>query len=257
MLALLSAVATAHSPAFLWSGMRSNQNAGLWSEGDYHHEVSGAELQNAVAALASRTVAQPLVNKVPEVAPEVLTVFLHDELATDDVRTRGTSEFPVLQNLMAESPTSLEVPFTTRTGALRFDGATSVAAEQAERYLEQFPALSTNGKTDVLLIPLPANAPGKFAEHDALVGRVAAAVAKATKGNYVALLTGARSEDDVKHVTMRRQLASGDVEYGLRINAQLFAGLVVSFLLIVIFLNGFCCLFSLQTPKKFEEVKNA
>ena len=32
---------------------------------------------------------------------------------------------------------------------------------------------------------------------------------------------------------------------------------MVSFLLIIIFLNGFCCLFNLQTPKKFEEVKNA
>ena len=62
-----------------------------------------------------------------------------------------------------------------------FEGATRVAADEAERYLEQHPALATNGKTDVLLIPLPASGqPGKrgaaFLEHDALVGRVAAAV---------------------------------------------------------------------------------
>ena len=59
-----------------------------------------------------------------------------------------------------------------------------MAADQAERYLEQHPALATNGQADVLLIPLPASVQqgkqGKrvaFLEHDALVGRVAAAVA--------------------------------------------------------------------------------
>ena len=196
-------------------------------------------------------------------APEVLAVFLHDELATEDVRTHGTDAFPVLQKLMADSPASLSVPFTTRTASLSFEGATRVAADQAERYLEQHPALATNGKTDVLLIPLPASVqPGKrataFLEHDALVGRVAAAVGKATRGNYVALLTGmAGGADDVQHVTMRRQLADAEPQVGLRISPELMAGLMVSFLLIIIFLNGFCCLFSLQTPKKFEEVKNA
>jgi len=264
MLAIVFSVgythAGSHSPAFIWSG---RPGAGLLG-GDYLHEVTGTELQKTVEGLASGAVAQPLLNKVPAGTPEVLAVFLHDELATDDVRTHGTNAFPVLQKLMADSPTSLSIPFTTRTGSLSFEGATRVAADQAERYLEQNPTLATNGKTDVLLIPLrvdaranPLRAHG-FAEHDALVGRVAAAVAKATGGNYVALLTGARSHDGFKHVTMRRQLTEAETpQVGLRISPQLFAGLMVSFLLIVIFLNGFCCLFSLQTPKKFEEVKNA
>ena len=99
-----------------------------------------------------------------------------------------------------------------------FEGATRVAADEAERYLEQHPALATNGKTDVLLIPLPASSGGQpgqrgaaFLEHDALVGRVAAAVAKATGGNYVALLTGkAGGADDVQHLTMRRRLAEAE-----------------------------------------------
>ena len=30
-----------------------------------------------------------------------------------------------------------------------------------------------------------------------------------------------------------------------------------TFMLFLIFISGFCCLFSLQTPKKFDEVKAA
>jgi len=116
MFAVVSAAAaTSHSPAFLWSGRPS---AGLLG-GDYLHEVSGAELQNTVAGLVSGAVAQPLLNKAAASTPEVLAVFLHDELATEDVRTRGADAFPVLQKLMADSPSSLSVPFTTRSGALR------------------------------------------------------------------------------------------------------------------------------------------
>ena len=112
---LVAATVATHSPAFLWSGRPS---AGLLG-GDYLHEVSGAELQNTIAGLTSGAVAHPLVTKAAAVTPEVLAVFLHDELATEDVRTRGTDAFPVLQKLMADSPSSLSVPFTTRSGALR------------------------------------------------------------------------------------------------------------------------------------------
>ena len=115
MFAVVSAAAaTSHSPAFLWSGRPS---AGLVG-GDYLHELSGAELQNTVAGLVSGTVTQPLVTKAAA-KPEVLAVFLHDELATEDVRTHGTDAFPVLQKLMADSPSSVSVPFTTRSASLR------------------------------------------------------------------------------------------------------------------------------------------
>ena len=258
MLAIVSAAivsaaaASQHSPAFLWSG---RPGAGLLG-GDYLHELSGVELQNTVAGLASGAVTQPLVTKAAATKPEVVAVFLHDELATEDVRTHGSAGFPVLQKLMADSPSSLSVPFTTRPASLRFEGATRVAAEEAERYLEQHPALATNGKADVLLIPLPKKQDALL-EHDALVGRVSTALSKATGGNYVALLTGKAGGAEVQHVTMRRQLADADEPAGLRISPGLFAALAVSLLLLVIFLNGFCCLFSLQTPRKFEEPKAA
>ena len=231
MLAIVSAAAASqHSPAFLWSGRPS---AGLLG-GDYLHELSGVELQNTVAGLASGAVTQPLVTKAAATKPEVVAVFLHDELATEDVRTHGSAGFPVLQKLMADSPSSLSVPFTTRPASLRFEGATRVAAEEAERYLEQHPALATNGKADVLLIPLPKKQDALLEHdalvHDALVGRVSTALSQATGGNYVALLTGKAGGAEVQHVTMRRQLADADEPTSLRISPELFAGLAVSLL---------------------------
>ena len=67
----------------------------------------------------------------------MLTIFLHDELATDDVRALGSNAFPHMQKLMKDSPASLSVPFTTRTGPLRFDGATTVPADQAEQFMDR------------------------------------------------------------------------------------------------------------------------
>jgi len=250
-------LAAAHSPAFLWSG---RPNMGM-SGSDYLHEVSGVHLQQTVAGLARATSSLPLLS-TPAQAPEVQVVFLYDELSTDDVRSLGNSAFPKLQKLMADSPSSLSVPFTTRTSPLHFEGATNVPVASASEFLTNFPKLANNGKTDTMLIQLPTNVQSDkrdgYAELDEVVGRVTAAVAKATDGNYAALLTGATgSASDIEHITMRRRLATSESEVGLHITPELMAALLVSFLLILVFLNGFCCLFSLQTPKKFEEPKQA
>ena len=82
-----------------------------------------------------------------------------------------------------------------------------------EQFLTAFPELAENGKTDIMLIQLPSSVQaGKhdgLAEHDALVGRVTRAIAKATSGNYAALLTGlVGNKNDVELVTMRRRLAA-------------------------------------------------
>ena len=83
----LVASGAAHSPAFLWSG---RSGAGL-AGGDYLHEVSGADLQKTIAGLTTGAPAQgPLF--FPAKTPEVITIFLHDELTTEDVRTLGTRE---------------------------------------------------------------------------------------------------------------------------------------------------------------------
>ena len=54
----------------------------------------------------------------------------------------------------------------------------------------------------------------------------------------------------------RRLSAKAPVAY-LHTTPTLLTAQVVSLLLFIIFLCGFCCLFSLQTPRKFEEPKAA
>jgi len=248
-----------HSPAFFWSGRPGMGLAG----GDYLHEASGADLQRAVSAMGRAAAQEPLLSK-PAQSPEVQLVFLYDELGTEDVRTLGKSAFPKLHKRIAESPSSLSVPFTTRSKVpLRFEGATNVPVAKAEEHLANFPKLATNGKTDILLVQLPVRSEmdmvekrEHFAAQDDMVERVTEAVSKATGGNYAALLTGkAGASSEIAHLTTRRRLSDGELETGLPITPELMAALMVGFLLIIIFLNGFCCLFQLQTPKKFDEVK--
>ena len=53
----------------------------------------------------------------------------------------------------------------------------------------------------------------------------------------------------------RRLSASGAYKPYLHTGPTLLTAQLVSLILFIIFLSGFCCLFSLQTPKKFEENK--
>jgi len=86
---------------------------------------------------------------------------------------------------------------------------------------------------------------------DALVGRLSRAVDAGTHGRYVALLTSAVAPPG------KRKLAVTSPKSYLYIGPTLLTAYMVGLLLFVIFISGFCCLFSLQTPKKFEEVKAA
>ena len=127
----------------------------------------------------------------------------------------------------------------------------------AEEYLEARPEIFTNGATDLLVIDV-ASASGSpaasLAAQDALVGRVSRAVSRATNGRYAALVTGGGLKEPMG---ARRRLAAAATGAALRIDRDLLMALLVSLLLIVIFLSGFGCLFSLQTPRKFDEASKA
>lgn len=210
---IAGAGAAAYSPAFLWAG---RPGMGLVGNTDHLAEVHGAELQQAVAGWA-RASAAPLLSG-PVQAPEVQVIFLYDQLSTEDVRALGSTSFPKLHKLMVDSPSSLSIPFTTRVAPLTFEGATSVPLAAAETYLAENPSLVTNGKSDILLVQVPTSVQAgerDYPAQDAAIGRVAAAVAKATNGNYAALLTGANGNaKDIEYVTMRRRLSSSDVQVG-------------------------------------------
>ena len=80
---------------------------------------------------------------------------------------------------------------------------------------------------------------------------VALAVDAGTKGNYAAVLTAGT------HGAHRLLASVAESEPLLHTTPTLLTAQLVMLILMIIFFSGFCCLFSLQTPKKFDEVKNA
>ncbi len=259
-LALLPALlgASSHQPAFLWSS-RAKAFGGLAPSAENLSERPAADLEASVHALAGLQPAgagRALFEAETRRAgvPELQVVFLADGLRTDAVRQHGAS-LPHLGKLLKETPSSLSVPFIAPPTTPLFKGAPRVAADGAEAYLSEHANLLTNGVADILVVELGptvgAGAEALLRAHDEAVGRISKLVHERTAGNYAALLTGAES------VQRRRLQAAAPAAGALHTGPTLLAAQLISLLLLVIFMSGFCCLFSLQTPKKFEEVKQA
>jgi len=83
---------------------------------------------------------------------------------------------------------------------------------------------------------------------DELVHKLTSVISEGSHGNYAALLTGPPTSG-----AARRRLESSEMA-PLTIERDLLTALLIGAFLFVIFFSGFCCLFSLQTPKKFDEV---
>jgi hypothetical protein len=263
LLAVLSAVLSAsgpaeHSPAFWWSPQAI---AGLTRAEDVSRErlteATSADLERTVGALIGKRMAEqgsPLFAGRPATAPEVHLVFLAEGLQTDAVRKHG-ARLPALNALLEQSVSALSMPFTLQTQPRLFEDATRVAGNEAEAYFKAHSKLFSNGVPEVVVIELRAAAAATteevLASHDALIGRIARAVETGTQGRYAALLTGNSGAHGV------RRLAVAAPTVYLHTTPTLLTAQLICLALIVIFLSGFCCLFSLQTPKKFEENKSA
>ena len=81
----------------------------------------------------------------------------------------------------------------------------------------------------------------QLALHDAALARIVRAVDAGTRGNYVALLTSGPSA--------HRRLAVKAKSAYLHTSPTLLTAQLVMLILIIIFLSGFCCLFSLQVHR--------
>jgi len=254
--AVAAASAASYTPAFFWS---EKLDAGLGRDAQHLKEVSGAAIEHTMAAIANspaESTIESLLQNAPESAqPEVQLVFMLADLDTDAIRQHG-SAFANVQRLMQTSASSLTVPFTSRVEAdapSMFRTATRVAGNKAEDYLAAHPELFSNKAADLIVIelsPIQSSMAEALQAQDAFVGRISGIASKASGGNYAALLTGKGTHPQAA----RRQLQE-DAKPKLRITKNLLTALLVSFVLIVIFMAGFCCLFSLQTPRKFEDVR--
>jgi len=224
LLAALSlAAADEFAPAFAWNLPAKAPKA------DHFGEVSAADVERVIASAKGA---------------EVHLVFLAKGLETEAVRAAG-SALPAVEKLL-KSTSSLTLPFTTTHHSRLFDRAPRVQAAEAEPHFERNPALFSNGVPDVVVVQLQDAA---LAAQDALVARITRAVHEKSRGNYAALLTA-----DTDASAHARRL--GRVIYApayLHTGPTLLTAQVVCLILFIIFMSGFCCLFNLQTPKRFNE----
>jgi hypothetical protein len=254
-------VAAAHadySPAFLWS---DKLNLGVGHDAKHLHEMSPADLEHVVAAVQGQSgnTGRPLIQTTPpKDPPEAHLIFLLDDFHTETVREH-VSSLPNVHGFLQNSVSSASAPFTIRSEhqPALFQKAPRIPGAKAEAYIASHPELFTNGHPDLLVIEIESAAESPaatFAAQDALVGRVSRAVADATGGRYAALVTGDRNR--IQAMTTRRQLNTAGA-VGLPIDRDLLTALLVAIILFTVFISGFCCLFSLQTPRKFDDPTKA
>ena len=230
-----------YSPAFFWSPTASAEAAsGL----EHHAAVSGSDLEHLSSLLL----------KGAHTAPEVRLVFLAEGLDTEEVRQHGGALASV-EGLLHKSAASLTLPFTTAHDEKKLFARAAVRVRggaEAEQYFKTHAPLFSNGVTDTVVVELRAEGATieeQLAAHDATIDRVTRAVDAATSGHYAALLTATRGAE--ARAAHRRLAAKPKAAY-LHTHPTLLTAQLVMLILFVIFLSGFCCLFNLQTPKRFE-----
>lgn len=240
LLCALAGARASYSPAFFWSP-RSAPNSAV-APPEHLAAMSGLDVEHTAALL--------------EHGREVHVVFLAEGLSTEAVRQHG-DHLAVVNGLLQKSATSLTVPFTTSHDTELFANAARVSASGAEEYFKTHASLFSNGVADTVVVELPAAAgaaPAKQLEsHSAAIELVTRAVDAGTGGNYAALLTATRG---TAARGARRLDATAPPAY-LHTTPTLLTAQLISLILMVIFLSGFCCLFSLQTPKRFEDTSKA
>lgn len=203
-----------------------------------------------------REATMPLM-RAPKESPEVVLAFAYDQMRSDLVSR--APEFSRFKSMLAGAPSSLEVPYVLAESSLAAGPATShrVCCSQAASYLESSGMLS-NGESELVLI----NVGSPSEENDQRIVDLVQLVDEATAGRYAAVLTANKTVPSdlvlefapkMGGASNRRRLNYADTQMRqIPLTPDILMGLLVGGLLLIIFINGFCCLFQLQTPKKFE-----
>jgi hypothetical protein len=234
----------AFSPAFFWS---EKLDIGVGHDAQYLNAATPAHLEQTLTGTLSALAAGPIQQTTPTSrTPEINVVFLTPGLTTDEIRNSADGLVNI-ERLLKASTSSVSVPFTTGMGVT--EPTVQVAADEAIAYLTAHPELFTNNAPDLVTVQMPA-VDGELQTTDELVAKITAAVSKASKGSYVATLAAPIVAG------ARRQLGQAELS-PLHIERDLLTALLIGAFLLVVFFSGFCCLFSLQTPRKFDEVGKA
>lgn len=238
-------------PAYLWSGMP------LFQRSQMIEYTPASTIWGAVNQLTgASTTASPLVAPTFE-QPEVVLAFTYDKLRADVMQQSAAHD--AFKAAFSKAASSLTVPYVVSDGHAMPAGH-AVCCNSAADYLRSSGALS-NGRTELITV----NVDGATVENDRAIASLVEMVNEATHGNYVAVLTANNTVPtdnlqldyyempQAEPAATRRRLSYAETQVRqIPLTPGILTGLLVGGLLIVIFLNGFCCLFQLQTPKKFE-----
>ncbi len=210
-------------------------------------------LQAAVAALLD----QPGQDGAPllparaddkDAKPELTAVFLVDGLSSHALKA-SPQLTPNLDALLKQGGVSAPHTSVADAETPLFPRAQRVPADKGLEWLAANAHVASNGRPDLVVFDVE---PMLLSAQDELVGRLARAIDASTAGKYAALITAASAPSGT-----RRRLAPRPTGPPLRITRDLLAGLIVTFILFVVFISGFCCLFSLQTPRTFVSDKSS
>jgi hypothetical protein len=213
-----------------------------------------SSIWEAIDQLAGTKSAESPFVRQADAHPEVVLAFTYDKLRSDLMHQ--SSEFDVFKSLFARALSSLSVPYVV-SDVPRAASGHSVCCANAASYLRESGVLE-NGLTELITVNVDAD----NAHDNRMVADIASMVDKATDGRYVAVLTANNTVPanmvlefgEKEGAQNRRRLAYADTQLRqIPLTPGILTGLLVGGLLLLIFLNGFfCCLFNLQTPKKFE-----
>jgi len=249
--AVASETAMSTMPLFTWSG---------------HSEVTRP--RSADAALAT---------SITSGDTELVMVYMLNEVSTRDMQNHKEA-FTNLQDSLekAQSSSFVALPVSKvsidsmlETSRVNGVSAVDVESSQLQAYLSAHPELMTNSQPDVIVVRFPADMDAASA--DALVGSADKAVAAATSGNYVGILSTTSSMEAGLATNLAFQFFQSDnlrssVPYTTgdsTRNALLYGPsvyltptLLISILVMIymgfLLLAAYCCILSLQTPEKFE-----
>jgi len=299
ILSLLCASAAAEKsfvPTWMWSGVSTFKGRNSQLLDQLSTDTISSFINNYVSDASSDLDVQAALKKQTQASgsPEVVVVFVYDQLRTDQVaRLSQAGALDKLQSSLAASSSSLSLPYSqssdgqfinklspaargkTIASGVTFPNAEVVALEDLVSVLEARQEIFTNGVPDLVVVKLGKLTPAQ----DAIMGGVCDLITARSHGKYIALLTanditplveeGIQMNFDMPQPAGHgRRLTEGDApkpkkdagacggdgtcEYPIPITPNVLTGLIVGFMLLIIFLIGFNCLFALQTPRKFD-----
>eukprot|EP00742_Colponemidia_sp_Colp-10_P001929 GILJ01002060.1.p1 GENE.GILJ01002060.1~~GILJ01002060.1.p1 ORF type:complete len:312 (+),score=67.54 GILJ01002060.1:93-1028(+) len=286
--ALLASVCVASDavPTLLWSGKSHFDGVNK----QHVNHMNSAELLQALHALGTNSQHAALNSAELRTKPEIVTIFLKDNLRTDDLVRGRADSFEALKSLMQQSSSSLSIPYCFREQALSLrdmlpahSAQVLIASDAAIAdsalpghvsttslkdllvHLRSQSAFASNGATNYLILDLDSAA--DKTNEDALVRELSSLLHEMTSGNYVGVYTAKAAADSIvassgrqllslkakraaAQASMESRVLLGETSTKKSVTPQILSSLLIGAMLLLLLLIGIMNLSQVQTPTR-------